>query len=314
VTDLVTVGDATLRFSPPRGERIETAAEFAAGVGGPESNVAVAAATLGLDAAWLSKLPDTPLGRRVVGELRRHGVRTGAVWTDDGRTSTAFVERGGTAGARAVPDRAEAAFATTTAESLPLGVVRDAETLFVSGATPARSETVLETTATLLSTAGEAGTTRAFDTRFDATGLGSDRARDLYDHLLDDVDVLIVDGTDAERVFGLDGDVVAAGHSLRTRYDCETVILTREARRQPTVGLHGEEIYEVPAFETETRDPAGTHDAFVGGFLAGRHRGEGVKGALTEGAATAALTRTIVGDVVVGSPEDVAAIRDDRRA
>ncbi|WP_251342309.1 sugar kinase [Haloplanus halophilus] len=313
MTDLVTVGDATLRFSPPRGERIETASEFAAHVGGPESNVSVAAATLGLDAAWLSKLPDTPLGRRIVGELRRHGVRTGVVWTDSGRASTAFVERGAAPGGRTVPDREDAAVATTTADDLPLGAVRDAETLFVSGATPARSETLLETTATLLSVAGEADTTRAFDTRFGATGLGPDRARDLYDHLLDDVDVLIVDETDAEAVFDLDGDVVPAAHSLRTRYDCETVVVTRAERDRPTVGLHGEEIYEVPAFETETRDTAGVHDAFVGGFLAGRHRSDGTKGALTEGAATAALKRTIVGDVVVGSSADVAGIRDDRK-
>ncbi|WP_251331260.1 sugar kinase [Haloplanus pelagicus] len=313
MTDLVTVGDATLRFSPPQGERIETATGFAAHVGGPESNVAVAAATLDLDAAWLSKLPDTPLGRRVVGELRRHGVRTGVVWAGTGRTSTAFVERGGTAGTRTVPDRGEAAVATTTADDLPLGVVRDAETLFVSGATPARSETLLETTATLLSVAGEADTTRAFDTRFDATGLDPDRAADLYDHLLGDVEVLIVDEGDAEAVFGLDGDPVPAAHSLRTRYGCETVVLTRDRYAHPTIGLHGEEIYEVSAFETETRDPAGAHDAFVGGFLAGRHQGEDVEGALTQGAAAAALTRTIVGDVVVGSPADVEAIRDDRR-
>jgi 2-dehydro-3-deoxygluconokinase len=191
-------------------------------------------------------------------------------------------------------------------------VVREADTLFVSGATPARSEALLETTATLLSVAGEADTTRAFDTRFEATGLEADRARDLYDHLLDAVDVLVIDETDAEAVFGLDGDVVPAAHTLRTRYDCTTVVVTREEDRHPTVGLHGEEIYEVPPFEGETRDPAGVHDAFVGGFLAGRRRGANVKEALRQGAATAALKRTIVGDVVVGSPDDVGAIRDGR--
>jgi 2-dehydro-3-deoxygluconokinase len=89
VTDLVTVGEATLRFSPPQGERIEAASDFAAHVGGPESNVAVAAATLGLDATWLSKLPDSALGRRIVGDLRRGGVRTGVV----GRPSTTAARR-----------------------------------------------------------------------------------------------------------------------------------------------------------------------------------------------------------------------------
>ncbi|MFB6102943.1 MAG: sugar kinase [Haloplanus sp.] len=311
MTDLVTVGEATVRFSPPRGERIETAREFVAHVGGPESNVAVAAATLGLDAAWLSKLPDTALGRRVVGDLRRHGVRTGVAWVDEGRTSTAFVERGGAAGTTAIQNRSDA-ITTTMPDDLPVGVIRDAETLFVSGATPSRSETLLETTATLLEVAGEADTTRAFDTRFAATGLDPETAHELYDHLLQDVDVLIVDEADAETVFDLDGDVVPAGHSLRTRYDCSTVVVTREKRSHPTIGLRGEEIYEASPFEVATRDPAGAHDAFVGGFLAGLHRDIDVKAALTQGAATEALKRTIVGDVVVGSRQDIDSIRDGR--
>lgn len=305
----MTVGEATLRFSPPQGERIETASDFAAHVGGPESNVAVAAATLGLDTAWLSKLPDSALGRRIVGDLRRGGVRTGVVWADAGRAATEFVERGGRADGTAVTDRGDAAVTTMRPDDLPLGVIREAEMLFVSGATPARSETLLETTAALLEVATEAGTTCAFDTRFEATGLAPDTAREMYDHLLDAVDVLVVDEADAEAVFDLDGEVVPAAHSLRTRYDCEAVVVTREGR-SPAIGLQGEEIYEVPPFETETRDPSGAHDAFVGGVLAGRHRGDGLKEALTEGAATAALKRTIVGDVVVGSRRDVEAIRN----
>jgi 2-dehydro-3-deoxygluconokinase len=312
VTDLVTVGEATLRFSPPRGERITTTDEFAAHVGGPESNVAAAAATLDLDAVWLSKLPDAALGRRIVGDLRRYGVRTGVVWTDEGRTSTAFVERGEMAGGTSVLDRDDAAVATTVPEDVPMGVIRDADTLFVSGATPARSETLLETTATLLEVAGDAGTTRAFDTRFEKMGLDPEKALDVYDHLLDDVDVLIVDEADAEAVFGLDGDVVPAGHSIRTRYDCETVVVTRENPDHAVVGLEGESMYEVSPFAATTLDPAGAHDAFVGGFLAGRHRGEDMEGALLDGAATEALKRTIVGDAVTGSRRDVAAIRERR--
>ncbi|WP_435067779.1 sugar kinase [Haloplanus sp. C73] len=312
MTDLVTVGEATLRFSPPRGERIPTAREFVAHAGGPESNVAAAAATLDLDAVWLSKLPDTALGRRVVGDLRRHGVRTGVAWTDRGRTSTAFVERGAPAGATTIPDRENAAVTTMAPEDVPLGVVGDADTLFVSGATPTRSETLFETTATLLDVAGDADTTRAFDTRYAATNLGPEDARDVYDRLLDNVDLLFVDESDAETVFGLDGDVVPAAHSLRTRYGCETVVVTRDGTDHPVVGLAGESIYEVPPFEVETHDSAGAHDAFVGGFLAGRHHGEDVHGALRDGAATAALKRTVVGDAVVGSRRDVEAIRERR--
>ena len=49
MTDLVTFGETMLRYTPPPGERLETADSFAVDVGGAESNVAVAAARLGRD-------------------------------------------------------------------------------------------------------------------------------------------------------------------------------------------------------------------------------------------------------------------------
>lgn len=82
MTDLVTFGETMLRLSPPRGERLETTETLDVQAGGAESNVAVGAARLGADAVWLSKLPESPLGRRIIGELRSHGVRTGVSWAD----------------------------------------------------------------------------------------------------------------------------------------------------------------------------------------------------------------------------------------
>ncbi len=47
----------------------ETAREASIRVDGTASSVAATAGRLGADAQWLSKVPDTPLGRRVVAEL-----------------------------------------------------------------------------------------------------------------------------------------------------------------------------------------------------------------------------------------------------
>lgn len=311
VTDLVTVGEATVRFSPPPGERIEAASEFRAHVDGPESNVAAAAAALGADVAWLSKLPETPLGRRVVRELRGHGVRTGVVWTTEGRTATAFVERGDTRGARAIDDRVDAAVTTVTPDELPLDAIREASACFVSGVTATRSATMAETARAAFDVAREAGTTTAFHPRFEATDRSPEAALERYEPLLERADVLVVNEATAEAVFGLDGEVVTVGHTLRTRYDCETVVVTRESMAHPAIGLRGEEISEAPVYETEVRDPAGAEDAFVGGFLTRRIRGDEMKTALTYGAAAAALKRTVRGDALVGSPDDVERIVSD---
>ena len=98
MTDLVTFGETMLRLSPPRGERLERTHEFDVQAGGAESNVAVAASLLGMDTVWLSKLPDSALGRRIVRELRGHGVRTGVAWDrhESKRLGTYYLEHGGT--------------------------------------------------------------------------------------------------------------------------------------------------------------------------------------------------------------------------
>ncbi|MFB6123557.1 MAG: sugar kinase [Haloferacaceae archaeon] len=310
MTDLVTFGDAVLRLSPKSDTPLEAADEFAVHVGGPESNVAVTASALGLETAWLSRLPKSPLGRRVVRELRSHGVRTGVVWTTDGRVGVRYRATGGQPrGTTTVPDREGAATTEATAAALPLEAVRSAEAFYVSGVTPALSETLAETTATALKTAVEAGTTTAFDLHYDPEFWTVEEARTRYDALLPDVNVLFCSEDELEEIFGHDGGVVPAGHSVRTAYDLDTVVV-RRGRRGP-VGLHGDEIYEQPTYDATTVDAAGVRDAFVGSFLAERGRGDGVDDALAYGAAAAALKRTVEGEALVASRADVTAVVED---
>ena len=68
--DLVTLGETMIRLSPPVPQRIEQAVAFEINVGGAESNVAVAVSRLGLSAAWMSRLPENPLGERIKSHLR----------------------------------------------------------------------------------------------------------------------------------------------------------------------------------------------------------------------------------------------------
>ncbi|KOX93310.1 hypothetical protein AMR74_16365 [Halorubrum tropicale] len=71
---LVTFGETMLRLNPPSGEHLETATSLEFRTAGAESSVAIAVARLGAPAVWLSKLLNSPLGRRVTNEVRHHGV------------------------------------------------------------------------------------------------------------------------------------------------------------------------------------------------------------------------------------------------
>ena len=305
---LATFGESMLRYSPPAGERLETADDLAVHVGGAESNVAVAASRLGCDATWLSKLPDSPLGRRIERGVREHGVET-AVTTGEGRAGSYYLEPGGEPrGTSVVYDREGAAVRSATPDELAVDRVRDADVFYTSGITPALSSTLAKTTADLLEAAGEAGTTRAFDLNYRAKLWSPEEAAETLRPLFEHVDVLVVAERDAATVLGRDGSPKTVAHQLAADHGCETVVVTRGDAG--AVAAHDGVIHEQDALETETVDPVGTGDAFVGGLLASRLAGGSVSEALEVAAATAALKRTVVGDAAVVTPEEVAGVVD----
>src|SRR3954453_23434468 len=93
--DLLTCGETLLRLSPPGMQRLDQARAFEVGIGGTELNVACLLARLGRRTAWVSRLPEGPLGRIVEGEARRHGVDTRFIrWVPDARLGLMFFEAG----------------------------------------------------------------------------------------------------------------------------------------------------------------------------------------------------------------------------
>lgn len=309
MTELVTFGETMVRLATPSGERIETAGSLDLHVGGAESNVAAAASRLGLDAAWLSKLPVSPLARRVVDEVRRHGVDP-AVARGDGRVGTYYLEDGGEPrGTEVVYDREGAAVRTATPDELDTDLVREGGVFYTSGITPALSETLADTTRSLLETARDAGTRTAFDVNFRAKLWSPEAARETLRDLLPLVDVLVVAERDAGTVLDRSGDAADVAAGLAADHGHDTVVVTREERG--ALAYHDGTVHERSVVPADTHDAVGGGDAFVGAFLARRLRGGSVPEALSWGAAAASLKRTMSGDVAVVTPEEVEAVLDE---
>ena len=304
MVQLVTFGETMLRLSPPAHERIELTDHLEIRAAGAESNVAAAASRLGVESTWISKLPDTVLGRRVTADLARYGVETDVVWSEAGRQGTYFLEFAGQPrGTNVVYDRADAAVTTATAAELPTRRIRDADTFCTSGITPALSATLADTVADLLAIAAEAGTTTAFDLNYRGKLWSYEEARETIERYLPDIDVFVTPERDAQNVLGHDGSAEEIADRLADEHGFETIVITRGA--EGAIALEDGRVYEQSAFDTDTHDPIGTGDAFVGAFLARRIAGEDVEGALEYGAATAALKRTIPGDVAIVTRAEV---------
>ncbi len=315
MSSLVAFGETMLRLSPDPGERIETATELDFRTAGAESNVAIAASNLGLEATWCSKLPDSPLGRRVTREVQSHGVTTNVTWANQGRQGTYYIEHGGEPrGTTVIYDRADAAIRTATPSDLIDGIdLATTDALYTSGITPALSDQLRETTATLLDRAQQVGVTTVFDLNYRSKLWSPEAARSTCDSLLESVDIAIIAARDARIVLGETGSDEAILRELAAAYEPEVAVLTQGSDGAIAID-EDSHVHHQPAFEAETEDPIGTGDAFVGGFLADYLEGGSVRSALEYGGATAALKRTISGDLAVVTPAAVDGVIDDTAA
>ena len=319
MAELVTFGETMLRLSPPSGTRLDTEGPLDARIGGAESNVAAAATCLGAETAWLSKLPDNPLGRRVVRALRAAGVEPAVAWDDRdaARLGTYYLEYGADPRPTSVIyDRANASVTTVSADELDSGRVADAAVFHTTGITPALSEAAAETTHALLSTAGDADTLRSFDLNYRGKLWSPAEAAAAYEAILPTVDLLFAPIRDAETVLGYAGDGEAVARGLAADFDLEAVVVT--LGEAGSLALVDGEVREQGVYSSATVDAIGTGDAFVGGVLGDLLSAEGgvslthdrLGDALAYGAAAAALKRTIEGDALVATRAEVESVLD----
>lgn len=304
MTDIATFGETMLRLSPPDDVPIELAESFRIHVGGAESNVAVAAQRLGLETVWLSKLPDSPLGRRVSGALRQHGVRPVVAWDESSRQGVYYLDTGDEPReSTVVYDRSNAAICSVTPDELSTEHVESTRVFFTTGITLALSETLAETTTTLFERASAAGTRTWFDLNYRSQLWTPAEAREVVTEIMPHIDGFVVAERDVEIVLERSDPPERVAADLASEYGFETVVVTRS--EQGAVAAHDGETYEQAAYAASDSHPVGSGDAFVGGYLARRLQDGSVPQALEYGAATAALKRAVPGDSAVVTPADV---------
>jgi 2-dehydro-3-deoxygluconokinase len=302
--DVVGLGDALVSFSPPGVLRLEQSVVMEVSPTGAEANAMVALARLGGRAGWISKLPDHPLSRLIVGSLGRHGVDTSrVVWAPEGRVGTLYYERAAPPRPpRVWYDRKDSAFTTLTASELDWAYLTRARVVLMAGTAPALGATLRETTRRIAERVRAEGALFALDVNYRAKLWSSREAAEYLTTLLPLVSLLFCGSRDAERLFGLTGEPEAVGRALQERFKIPTVVLTLGSEGALAVA---DRVYRAPRLPQVTVvDPVGAGDAFAGGFLCGFLEG-GVKRGLEMGSAVGALHCTIVGDYSVVTRAEV---------
>ena len=110
---IVTFGEIMLRLASPGAERFLQSPRFEATFGGGEANVAIALASFGLPAVYVTALPEkNPIADAAIAQLRGLGVDTSHIVRGKGRMGIYFLEAGANQRpSRVVYDRENSAIA-----------------------------------------------------------------------------------------------------------------------------------------------------------------------------------------------------------
>jgi len=316
--DLVAFGEAMIRLSPPDFKRLEQTTTLDLNIGGTELNVAVGVSRLGLKSAWVSRLPDNPLGRMIANKARELGVDVSPViWQKEGRAGLYFLEFGATPRPTTVVyDRANSSFSNIQPGEVDWEeILNSTRCLHLTGITPAVSQTAAAATLEALQKAQAAGCRVSLDLNYRTKLWSPAQAHQTLAPMMDLVDILITTRGDSRTILGIEAEnEQALAERLLAKYPVEMVAVShREGDtvwqcRFSAIAATREKTYTSRTYKIDIVDQVGRGDSFAAGFLYGVIGKNDLQRGLDYGVAFAALKHSFPGDFNWCTREEVEAL------
>ena len=328
---IVTFGEIMMRLNPRGYLRFVQAEDFEVSYGGGEANVAVSLANYGDEAAFVTKLPDNPLGVAARNELRRYGVNTSSLVWGGPRLGLYFVEKGASQrGSKVVYDRAGSSIALAKRGDFDWKKILKGATWFhFTGITPALGGECPAICREALEYCKAHRITVSCDLNYRAKLWTKAAAEKVMAKLVPYVDVLIANEADAADVFGIVGkgsDVesgkldkagyVSVAEQLVKRFGCKKVAITLRTSLSAFDNLwagmlyDGKHAYFSKEYQLHIVDRVGGGDSFGGGLIHALIAGKAPQAAIDFAVAASALKHSIEHDfnqVSVAETEALAA-------
>lgn len=316
---VLTFGEIMLRLKAVGLERLFQSPMLEATFGGGEANVAVSLANYGMDAAFVTVLPDNAVADACIGELRRFNVDTTRIQKGPGRVGIYYLESGANQlPSKVVYDRAYSAIALAKPGDIDWDAVFQGVNWFhITGITPAISESAMELSLESVKIAKQKGITVSCDLNYrkNLWKYGK-RAAEVMRELANYVDVAIANEEDVQKSLEITTDVVVESGELdRAKYkalgdkvlaaypNMKMIAITlRESHSADWNGWaaclnDGENFYVSKKYEIrDIVDRVGGGDSFAGGLIYGLNTYEDKQKALEFAVAASCLKHSILGD------------------
>ncbi len=319
MADFITLGEIMLRLKTSAHERFFQSPNLEATFGGGEANVAVALANYGLDAAFVTALPDNDIGAACIREIRSFGVDVSLIRHSGSRIGIYFLETGSNQRpSKVIYDREASSIAECGAGDFNWDKIYDgAKWLHITGITPALSQSAADMSLEAVKAAKAHGVTVSCDFNFRGKLWKYGKtAPEVMTELVKYVDVGIANEEDCQKSLGITADIdVESGQLDTAKYEALSrrmmevfpnlsvmAITLRESHSadrngwsaclRDENGFHLSQHYEL----TDIVDRVGGGDSFAGGLIAGLNLYPDSKDALNFAVAASALKHSISGD------------------
>ncbi len=280
---IVTFGEIMMRLNPKGYLRLLQAAEYEATFAGCEANVAVSLANYGMDAAFVSKLPDNDIGQSAINEVRRFGVDTTLIQRGGPRMGIYFVEKGASQrSSKVIYDRKNSSIALAEKADFDWGKILEKASWFhFSGITPALGPNLPDICMEACKTAKARGATVSCDLNYRKKLWPREQACSVMSGLMPFVDVCIANEEDARDVFGIEskgtdiekGKINEEGYvnvaeQVVQRFGCKMVAITLRGSISASVNewagmlYAGGKAYFSPRYSIQIVDRVGGGDSF----------------------------------------------------
>ena len=285
---VVCFGEIMMRLNPEGYRRFVQADRFEASYAGGEANVAVSLANYGIDASYVTKVPDTLIGQCAVNALRTWGVDTRDIVRGGDRLGIYFCEKGASQRAsKVIYDRKHSAISEAARSDFDWKkIFEGADWFHFTGITPALSDGLVEITEDALKAAKELGLTVSCDLNYRKNLWSREKAGEVMSKLMKYVDVCIANEEDAADVFGikaehtdltagkLDKDAYrSVAKQLMDRFGFKKVAITLRTSISASDNLwagmlfDGENYYFSKQYAVHIVDRVGGGDSFGGGLI-----------------------------------------------
>ena len=316
---IITFGEIMLRLKSPALERFFQSPSLEATFGGGEANVAVSLANYGMDAAFVTALPNNAIGEACRRDVRSFGVDVSNIKMTDGRMGIYFLETGSNQRpSKVVYDRADSAIAIAPLDLFDWEKIFDgADWFHISGISPAISASAAELSIAACKAAQKMGVTVSCDLNYrkNLWKYGKE-AKEVMGELAKYIDVAIANEEDFQKSLGITASSdVESGSLDRNVYEgiakkamelypnIKRVAITlresKSADRNDWAACiyDGKEFYVSRKYEiTDIVDRVGGGDSFSGGLIYGLLTYEKQSDALEYAVAASCLKHTISGD------------------